>query len=614
MKQNNQTTQVQTPDIKLSDISISPFNYRYGGKPVDEESLQELASSIKKHDVIQPVAVRTKPDGKYELVVGERRYRASLIAGKTTIPATIRELSDEQVKEIQVIENLQREDPHPMAEAMGIHQLLTMKEKKNSVADIAKRICKSESYVYQRLKLIELSDNFREMFYADKINITQALKLASLDTGSQEEFYTDHCEDWEKENFYLRNFNDLIEDFQLDLTRAPFDLKDAKLDRKAGACNRCPHNTAVITSLFPDESSDARCTNKPCYQNKCKLFAILNIGEVIKNNPSLPIAVPDDTVLTKYFGGNDTLIKGRTVLVEDVDFGYYEEMEDKPKREDYTDYEDDDENETEFQDALSEWETELQRMEDEASAGNYKKAILISDHDFGKIVYLEPVAEENGTETLTQSSSSISKTEFKAKDYQEAIKTKTLTLEMINGEKQRLNAREERSKELDEIKLQETFYNALKESEAAKSMDVAAGTNDRAVAIFLMYDSLGWYGKQELSKALLNKVKPEKGKGNEEDDDDDFGVSRMDDEELVQFFFNATENQISLLTRLALLNKSDAKSPNGLCGQMLRLMVECTPGLDAAEMISIQRTIMKGREVKLEEKIAVLDKQAEKLS
>jgi ParB family chromosome partitioning protein len=592
-------------NILLTEITLSPFNYRYGGQPINEESLRELAESIKKYEVIQPVLVRPRPDGKFELVVGERRFRASAIAGKTDIPATIRELTDEEVKEIQLIENLQREDPHPMAEAMGIHQLLNLKSKKNSVAEIAKRIVKSEAFVYARLKLVNLTEAFREMFFADKLNITQAVKLASLDEGSQSEFFNDHCEDWKDEDFYLRNFNSLIEDFQLDLADAPFDLADAKLDKKAGACNTCQNNTAVITSLFPDESRDARCTNKPCYKNKCRLFGILNIAEVFKAHPDLPIAVPDDTVLTKYFGTNDTLIKGREVLIEDIDYPYFEELEEKPKREDFTDNDDSDDDETEYQEALSEWNAELQRLDDEAAAGNYRKAILISDDEFGKIVYLEPIHETNNStsQLQSQSYSHVPKSDFKAKDYQQAIKEKTLTLELINGEKQRLHDREKRSKELDEIKLQETFYEALQKSEATKCAEIAAGTNDRAVVIFLIYDSLGWSGKQEFSKAIFNE-------GKEEEHDDEFD-SR--DEQLIHFFFNAKKNQISVLTRLALLNKSDAKSPNGLCGQMLRLMVECTPGLDAAEMINVQRTIAKEREVKLNDKLLVLDKQAERL-
>ncbi len=595
MKQNNQTP---AQEIQLKDISISPFNYRYGGKPVDEESLSELAQSIKTHGVIQSVLLRPLGDGKYELVVGERRFRASKMAGKKSIPATIRELIDEEVKEIQVIENLQRENPHPMAEAIGIQQLLSLKDKKNTVEEIAKRIGKSSTYVYQRIKLNELTENFREMYFANAINTSQALKIARLDAGSQVDFYNAHCTDWKEENWMIHNFNGRIENYQLDLSDAPFNIKDAKLDKKAGACTKCPNNTAVTTSLFPEESEDARCTNRPCYENKCRLFAILNIATVIKENPALPIAVPDETALTAYFSSDDDLIKGRTILVEDVDFDYYDEMEEKPDRKKFTDYEEDEDNETEYQEALSEYEIELQRLEDEVSAGNYRKAILISESDFGKVVYLYPKGAEDATQNADQRNLSAGLTEYKAKDYQEAVKTKTLTTEMITGEKERLLTREKRSKELDEIKLQESFYTALENTEVMFSPEQASGINDRAVTVFLVYDSLNYHWKHRFTDLVLDKVQ-----------------SRAEeDEKLIHFFFNATEQEISVLARMALLNKAEAKSPNSHAGQMLRLLVEGTSGMDAAELVNIQRTITKERENKLSEKIAVLDKQAEKLS
>lgn len=595
MKTVNQTSHTATPQIKLSDISFSPFNYRYGGKPVDDDSLQELAASIKSHEVIQPVTVRPLTDGKYELVIGERRYRASKMAGKKTIPAIIRELTDEQVKEVQVIENLQREDPHPMAEAIGIMQLLSLKEKKVTPEDIAGRIGKSVAYVYQRLKLNNLLEQFREMYFDGAINSSQALKIARLDHGSQTDFYNNHCQDWKEENWEIYNFNNRIRNYQLDLTRAPFNIKDGKLDKKAGACTKCPHNTAVTTSLFPEDSTDARCTNRPCYDKKSRLFAVLNIATVIKDNPELPIAVPDDTALTLYFANDDQLIKGRTVLMEGVDFTYYDELPEKPDRDNYNDWEDEDENETEFADAMDEYGQECQRLEEEAGLGNFTKAILISDDAYGSIIYLHPPKEE-GVTTATQSAPVIR--DFKAKDYQEAVKAKTLTVELVVSERQRLEAREERSKELDEIKLQESFYTALEAYEAGLSTAHPCGGNDRAVELFVIYDSLGYTWKSKFKEILCPDTED----------------SLEEDQQLLQFFLSPNAQEVSVLTRMAMLNKSDAKSPNGFAGQMLRLMVEETPGMDTAELVNIQRTATKEREVKLSEKLAILDVQEKKIS
>jgi ParB family chromosome partitioning protein len=424
----------QPQEIQLKDISISPFNYRYGGKPVDEESLKELAESIKTHGVIQSVLLRPLVDGKYELVAGERRFRASKLAGKKSIPATIRELTDEEVKEIQVIENLQREDPHPMAEAIGIQQLLSIKTRKSNVEEVAKRIGKSEAYVYQRLKLNSLNENFCEMFFANAINTSQALRIARLDSESQEDFFNSYCKEWKGENWTLHNFNTRIENYQLDLSDAKFDIKDAKLDKKAGACTKCPHNTAVTTSLFPEDSDEARCTNRPCYENKCRLFTQLQLAEIFKTNPDLPVAVADDTVIEKLFANDDTLIKGRTILINEVDFFEYYRMPEKPKREDFDYNDSEEENEAEYQDAVQEYDSEVLQNEHEVAEGNYRMAILLDEDGDSEIIYLDTRKDE----PVKTFASSATKSDFKAKDYQEAAKGKTLTVEIIENEKERL--------------------------------------------------------------------------------------------------------------------------------------------------------------------------------
>jgi ParB family chromosome partitioning protein len=584
---------ISTTEIPLKDISISPFNYRYGNKPVNEEDLQELSQSIKTNGVIQPILVRPLETGKYELVVGERRYRASMIAGKKSIPALVRELTDEQVKEIQVIENIQREDPHPMAEAIAIQTLLSISKAKNKVEDVAGRIGKSTAFVYQRMKLNDLTKNFREMFFSNAITISQALKLSRLDEGSQADFFNSYCKDWQDEGWSLNNFNSRIKNYQLDLSHAPFDTKDAKLDKKAGACTKCPNNIAATTSLFPEDSEDARCTNRPCYENKCRVNVKLQIMKVFMEYPHLPIAVKDESTLSIYFSADDTPIKGKSILVEDIDYKYFDEMPEKPDRENFQDYEDADENEAEYQDAFSEYNTEMKQLQDELHTGNGRLAVLISEDEFGKPVCLYQKTEH--AETFTQNREKV--TEYKASDYQEALKTKTVTQEILGQERQRLLNREERSKELDEIKLQEAFYNTLKESESVKSNEYPLGANDKAVSIFLLYASLSYYGRRDFENLILENET----------------VSGDKDQQLIQFFFNADDSKVSLLTRLVILNASDVKSPNGLCGLMLRHLVEGTPGMDAGELVNVQRTVTKEREMKLSEKLNLLQKQEEKL-
>jgi ParB/RepB/Spo0J family partition protein len=167
--------------IALPDIIRSKSNPR---KTFDAAKLTELAASIKEHGVLQPILVR--PNGKagtYELVAGERRYRAAQEAGLAEIPALVRELTDTQVLEIQVIENLQRDDLHPLEEADGYRQLA--KTKGYDVARIAERIGRSVKYVYDRMKLAGLVDEARKIFLDGRITAGHAILLARLKPEDQ---------------------------------------------------------------------------------------------------------------------------------------------------------------------------------------------------------------------------------------------------------------------------------------------------------------------------------------------------------------------------------------------------------------------------------------------
>ncbi len=167
--------------IPLSDIKSSKTNPR---KAFDKDADRELADSVKKHGVLQPVLVRVLPagGGRYELVAGERRLRAAAAAGLAEIPAIVRDLTDDQALEIQVVENLQRRDLHPLEEADGYRRLVAAKY---DVARIAERVGRSVAYVYDRLKLANLIDGARQLFLAGKIQAGHAIVLARLKPEDQ---------------------------------------------------------------------------------------------------------------------------------------------------------------------------------------------------------------------------------------------------------------------------------------------------------------------------------------------------------------------------------------------------------------------------------------------
>lgn len=145
-----------TSAVKLKIMDIEP-NRDQPRKIFDEDALAELADSIAKHGVIQPLLVRPMPDGSYQLVAGERRWRASRMAGLTEVPVVIKELSDDEAMALALIENLQREDLNAIEEAQGIKALMdTLSLTQDEVAE---RVGKSRPAVANALRLLKLPDS-----------------------------------------------------------------------------------------------------------------------------------------------------------------------------------------------------------------------------------------------------------------------------------------------------------------------------------------------------------------------------------------------------------------------------------------------------------------------
>ena len=168
--------------IPLVQISPNPDQPR---KIFNEKELAELADSIKENGVLQPIILRTVK-GKpylYEIVAGERRYRAAQMAGLSEIPALVKELSDKNAAEIALIENVQRENLNPIEEAEGYENL--MKKYQYSMADISKLIGKSESYIRNLMRINSLPDSVKELIKEGKISASHARTIAVADNPEQ---------------------------------------------------------------------------------------------------------------------------------------------------------------------------------------------------------------------------------------------------------------------------------------------------------------------------------------------------------------------------------------------------------------------------------------------
>jgi len=149
----------------------------------DEEKLRELSESIKEHGVVQPVVVRQNESGKYELVAGERRWRASRLLGMETIPAIIKDYSAKELTAVSLVENIQRQDLNPMEEARA-YQLL-LKEFSLSQEELAKRLGKSRPFIANMVRLLSLEPEVQKMVEAGSLSMGHARALLSLKSFRQ---------------------------------------------------------------------------------------------------------------------------------------------------------------------------------------------------------------------------------------------------------------------------------------------------------------------------------------------------------------------------------------------------------------------------------------------
>jgi len=267
---NNATEYRNLPLALLTESKTNPR------RTFEDDSLKELAESIRTQGILSPLLVRPITEQGFEIVFGARRYRAAQMAEAATVPVRIKNLTDAEALEAQLIENLQRRDVHPMEEANGFRALLNLEEPKYSIEQIAARTGKSPAYVAGRLKLTELAPVVVEAFYREEIGVGHALLLAKLQPDQQEQalgacFKEDWSNGGQKAKRILlpvRSLQFWIEsNILLILKLAPFDKRDAQLVPAAESCVDCPKRTGHNKLLFADVRQDA-CTDPNCYHAK----------------------------------------------------------------------------------------------------------------------------------------------------------------------------------------------------------------------------------------------------------------------------------------------------------------------------------------------------------
>ena len=173
-------TRIETLPLRV--IEPDPGQPR---KTFDDETLAELSASIAEHGLLQPIAVRPKPSGGYLIVAGERRWRASRMAGLTEVPVIVKDVTDEQAMELALVENLQREDLDPVEEAAGIRELMTRCDLTQEQA--ARKLGKSRSALANSLRLLSLPETVLELLKSGFITIGHAKVVLGLPTPELQE-------------------------------------------------------------------------------------------------------------------------------------------------------------------------------------------------------------------------------------------------------------------------------------------------------------------------------------------------------------------------------------------------------------------------------------------
>ena len=258
----------------------------------DARGLQELADSFRDVGVLEPIVVRPLTESgtpawphhgvattTFEIVAGERRFLAAKLAGLATMPATVRDLDDTRVLEIQLIENLQREGLHPLEEAEGYRELMRLKQ--INAEALGALLGKSRSHVYSRTKLLDLCPEARTAMGAGTLDASKGLLLARIPGAKLQKRALEMLErdgQWKSYRYLVMALRDK---FMVALDTAPFALDDETLARPGelpamhkaqvypGPCITCPHNSANDPELQASLEADAHiCTHVPCFEVK----------------------------------------------------------------------------------------------------------------------------------------------------------------------------------------------------------------------------------------------------------------------------------------------------------------------------------------------------------
>lgn len=355
-------------NVSIALIQQGALNPR---KTFDEASLKELSDSISSQGVLQPIGLRPIADtDRYEIIFGERRYRASVMAGLETIPAVIYAVNDEEAVEIAITENLQREDVSPIEEANAYQSLID--SGRYDVQSLAVQFGKSEAYIRTRLKFTTLIPEIAQLLEADAITMSVASEICRYGADIQKDVYEKHlCENsygsWRglKASEVARRIE---QNFTTDLRHYSFDK---------GMCASCPHNTKNL--LLFCEGACGKCTNRKCLED-------MNTSYLVDKAVKMIAEYPAYSLRQGRYDTNEGVVERLSAMGYEIETPLtynqtYPTLPQEPTAEKYDTPEDFAEAYSEYEQDLSEYHEDMEQINVMTENGEITNYIVIEKND-----------------------------------------------------------------------------------------------------------------------------------------------------------------------------------------------------------------------------------------
>lgn len=544
----SQTAVKNIVSVALADIQPSNYNPR---KNFDEKSLAELADSIRQQGVLQAIGVRPIAENRFEIVFGERRYRASQIAGLEEIPAVILDISDETAEEMAVTENLQRKDVTPIEEANAYQKLI--ESGRHDVQSLAVQFGKNESYIRTRLKFVSLIPEIAQLLEQDELTISVATEICRYGEDIQHDIYEKHLKEGVLYNSWRgMKASEVAKNIERSYTT---DLKRYFFDKTV--CLSCPHNTNNMM-LFCEEGSCGNCANRKCLEE-------MNASYLAEKAVQLMEQRPFALLCRDFYGCNEKVVEqlvasGFEVEKLSVRPADYPEEPEAPDMEDY-------ENDEEYAEAYKEYEKELSEYKEEcedvnrrSEAGKITLYVTIGHNDISLCYVENAEVQAVAGEAKDAVVSPIEKLEKQDKRNKEIAQEKTV---------------EDTKKQILEVDMTETKFGA---------------DEDRMIYFFMLP-----FLRREHFEAMGIETKET--------------YYYLNDEDKMNIIANLTAKQKAIIRRDFLIsNFKNASGSNATASLLLDFAQKHMPD-QLADIQNGHNEVYEKRHLRIEEKIAVLSVQ-----